>query len=112
NGADDNASGIAALIELARNLKQSKSRNNNYVFVAFSGKELGLLGSKYWIEHPTVTLPVSYMINLDMIGRYNADKGLIVGGYGTSPSWSSIINSIAEKNLQLQFDSTGAGPSD
>ena len=49
NGADDNASGTAALIELARLLYNTKDRNNNYLFIAFSGEELGLLGSKYWL---------------------------------------------------------------
>src|SRR5688572_15407954 len=72
NGADDNASGTAALIELARILKASKSKNHNYLFIAFSGEELGLNGSKYFVEHPTIDLrSVNYMINMDMIGRLN-----------------------------------------
>ena len=72
NGADDNASGTAALIELARKLKASKATNNNYLFIAFSGEELGLFGSKYFTEHPLSTLDqVNYMINMDMVGRLN-----------------------------------------
>src|SRR5436190_3261530 len=64
NGADDNASGTAGLIELARMLKASKVKKYNYLFVAFSGEELGLFGSKYFTEHPTVDLAqVNYMIN-------------------------------------------------
>jgi aminopeptidase YwaD len=112
NGADDNASGTAALIELARQLSTSKSKTNNYLFVAFSGEELGLLGSKFWIDNPTVSTPVNYMINLDMVGRYDAAKKLSIGGYGTSPSWSEVLTAVAENNLQIKFDSTGSGPSD
>ena len=87
NGADDNASGTAALIELARLLKSSKAKNNNYLFIAFSGEELGLYGSKYFTEHPTIDLgSISYMINMDMIGRFNdSSKTITIGGYGTSP---------------------------
>jgi hypothetical protein len=77
NGADDNASGTAALMELARILYNTKSRGNNYLFIAFSGEELGLLGSKYWLEHPTAHLNINYMINMDMVGRYEADRKLI-----------------------------------
>jgi Zn-dependent M28 family amino/carboxypeptidase len=54
NGADDNASGTAALIELARILKNTKQKNNNYLFIAFSAEELGLNGSKFFTEHPTI----------------------------------------------------------
>jgi len=92
NGADDNASGTAALIELARKLKTSKATNNNYLFIAFSGEELGLFGSKYFTEHPTVDLKtVNYMINMDMVGRLNdSSKVITVGGYGTSPAWANF----------------------
>lgn len=112
NGADDNASGTAALIELARLLKNSKAAGNNYLFIAFSGEELGLLGSKYWLDSPTVATPVNYMINMDMVGRYDESKKLAVGGYGTSAVWSDIFKRITDNKLQLKFDSTGSGPSD
>jgi hypothetical protein len=123
NGADDNASGTAALIELARKLKSSKATNNNYLFIAFSGEELGLFGSKYFTEHPTVELSnIDYMINMDMVGRLNdSTKVLTVGGYGTSPAWGEyyqpagiIINKQATINppLVFKFDSSGTGPSD
>ncbi|MDB5191761.1 MAG: aminopeptidase [Segetibacter sp.] len=112
NGADDNASGTAALIELARLLASSKSKKNNYLFIAFSGEEVGLLGSKYWLENRTVTTPINYMINLDMVGRYDPQKKLSIGGFGTSPAWSSIMTTLADKTLQVTFDSTGGGPSD
>lgn len=115
NGADDNASGTAALIELARLLKNSKLKNNNYLFIAFSGEELGLFGSKYFVENPTIPLVnVNYMINMDMVGRLNdSTRVLIVGGYGTSPQWSSLIN-INDKKAPfiIKIDSSGTGPSD
>lgn len=115
NGADDNASGTAALIELARLLKASKNKNNNYVFIAFSGEELGLNGSKYFAEHPTVDLQqVSYMINMDMVGRLNdSSKVLTVGGYGTSPAWGELFTALKKnKQVNIKFDSSGTGPSD
>lgn len=118
NGADDNASGTAALIELARKLKSSKATHNNYLFIAFSGEELGLFGSKYFTDHPTVDLKnVDYMINMDMVGRLNdSSKAITVGGYGTSPAWGNYYSAIAvparAQELQFKFDSSGTGPSD
>lgn len=114
NGADDNASGIAALIELAGMLKKSKLTANNYLFIAFSGEELGLYGSKYFTEHPTVNITsVNYMINMDMVGRLNdSSKVLTVGGIGTSPSWTATLSSIPNKYFVLKYDSSGTGPSD
>jgi hypothetical protein len=115
NGADDNASGTAALIELARKLKSSKAKNNNYLFIAFSGEELGLFGSKYFTEHPTIDLKtVDYMINMDMVGRLNdSTKVLTIGGYGTSPTWGKILPGPEDKRLLvIKFDSSGTGPSD
>ncbi len=111
NGADDNASGTAALIELARLLKQSSPKNNNYLIINFSAEELGLLGSKYWLNHPTITINPNYMVNMDMVGRYDSARKLIIGGYGTSATWSEIVTTI-HSNLLLKFDSTGSGPSD
>lgn len=124
NGADDNASGTAALIELARKLKASKATNNNYLFIAFSGEELGLFGSKYFTENPTIDLQtVNYMINMDMVGRLNdSTKVITVGGYGTSPEWATVIskdyfytpNAIKKTApaLTIKIDSSGTGPSD
>lgn len=116
NGADDNASGTAALIELAKLLKASKVKNNNYLLIAFSAEELGLNGSKYFTEHPTVDLQqVSYMINMDMVGRLNdSSKTVTVGGYGTSPFWGEALTRLNNKKqpLTLKFDSSGTGPSD
>ena len=113
NGADDNASGTAAVIELARMLKNSKLKNNNYVFICFSGEELGLYGSKYFTEHPSINLSsVDYMINSDMIGRLNdSTHTLTIGGYGTSPAWGNVLDEKT-KYLNVKFDSSGIGPSD
>jgi Zn-dependent M28 family amino/carboxypeptidase len=125
NGADDNASGTAALIELARKLKQSAAKGNNYLFIAFSGEELGLYGSKYFTEHPTIDLTTAnYMINMDMVGRLNdSSKVLTIGGYGTSPTWSTVIekdyfgpgdhsNKKTASLMTIKIDSSGTGPSD
>ncbi len=125
NGADDNASGTAALIELARMLKTAPagknnfSKNSNYLFIAFSGEELGLYGSKYFTEYPTVDLKnVNYMINMDMVGRLNdSTKVLTVGGYGTSPAWGEYYGFLdrahAKKDpISYKYDSSGTGPSD
>ncbi|MEO6550277.1 MAG: M28 family peptidase [Ferruginibacter sp.] len=113
NGADDNASGIGALIELGKLLKTGKFKNNNYLLIAFSGEELGLFGSKYFTEHPTIDLgKVNYMINMDMIGRLkDSSHSLSIGGFGTSPAWSSVLPKT-DKFFKLAFDSSGSGPSD
>lgn len=118
NGADDNASGTAALLELARMLKASHLKANNYLFIAFSGEELGLFGSKYFVQQPTVQLDkINFMINMDMVGRLNdSSKTLTVGGYGTSPVWGQLYAQQGREALysvgSYRFDSSGIGPSD
>lgn len=112
NGADDNASGTAALIEIARILKKTKTTNNNYLFIAFSGEELGLFGSKFWLDNPSITVTPNYMINMDMVGRYDTARKLTIGGYGTSPYWGQLFQTISNKSLMVKFDSSGSGPSD
>lgn len=112
NGADDNASGSAALMEMARLLQNTKAHNNNYLFIAFSGEELGLFGSKYWLENPSVNIVPNYMINMDMVGRYDSSKKLTIGGYGTSPLWGALFSTVTHKKLVINFDSSGTGPSD
>jgi len=113
NGADDNASGTAALIELGKLLKASKFKGNNYLLVSFSGEELGLFGSKYFTEHPAVDLSnANYMINMDMVGRLSdSTHGLTIGGYGTSPVWGQLLTE-KDKFFTIKFDSSGTGPSD
>lgn len=112
NGADDNASGVAMLLQLAANLKKGPS-NNNYLFIAFSGEEKGLFGSSYFAKNPTIDLArVNYMINMDMVGRLNADKSLAVYGVGTSPVWKDVLNKENTEGFDLVFEESGVGPSD
>jgi aminopeptidase YwaD len=92
HGADDNASGTAALIELARRLSTQRPKpRRTIVFIAFSGEEEGLLGSNYYVNHPVVPLQKTIaMINMDMIGRLR-DQKLMIGGVGTAPEWRAMI---------------------
>ncbi|MBC7933470.1 MAG: M20/M25/M40 family metallo-hydrolase, partial [Rubrivivax sp.] len=94
HGADDNASGVAGMLELARLITTQRPRpRRTLVFIAFSGEEEGLLGSNYYVNHPVVPLTNTVaMINMDMIGRMKG-KHLIVGGIGTAPEWRSMIES-------------------
>lgn len=114
NGADDNASGSAALIELARALKNSTDKSNNYLFIAFSGEEKGLLGSNYFVKHPTLDLKkMNYMINMDMVGRLKNDtRTLQVLGVGTSPVWKEVIEKINIDSVKIKESESGVGPSD
>jgi len=114
NGADDNASGSAALLELARIVKKQAPETFNYLFIAFSGEELGLFGSKFYADHPTINLAeVNYMINMDMVGRFNdSSKVITIGGIGTSPSWGNLVKGDKKMPFQVKVDSSGTGPSD
>jgi hypothetical protein len=113
NGADDNASGTAGVIELARYYSKTGPAKADYLFICFSGEELGLLGSKYVTEHCPVPLDkISFMINMDMIGRYNPEKGIVVSGVGTSPSWVKTLDSKLPAGMTIKTDSSGIGPSD
>jgi hypothetical protein len=111
NGADDNASGTAALIEVAKSLLKKAPKNNNYLIIHFSGEELGLLGSKYWLDHPTYKGSFNYMINMDMVGRYDTARKLTVGGFGTSSKWAEVL-AKTNTHLLIHYDSAGTGPSD
>lgn len=114
NGADDNASGTAAVIELARFYQNNGLKEkNNFLFLNFSGEELGLIGSKYWVEHPTLdTSTINYMINMDMIGRYDSSKGMEISGLGTSPEAFSFIRSVSHEGLKFKLSESGTGPTD
>jgi hypothetical protein len=113
NGADDNASGTAGVIELARYFaKNGVKEQHNFLFLCFSGEELGLYGSKKYTETPTIDLSkVSFMINMDMIGRLNEEKKVVVGGVGTAPDFVPTIKSL-KGDLSVKLDSAGVGPSD
>jgi len=112
NGADDNASGIAALLKLAKDLK-SASKAYNYIFIAFSGEEMGLWGSNYWVKNPNVDLSsIAYMINMDMVGRLNDQRQLLINGTGTSPSFDGIVDQANKYNFALVKSESGMGPSD
>ncbi|MBA3827860.1 MAG: M28 family peptidase [Taibaiella sp.] len=113
NGADDNASGTAALLQLAAWIKQHHLKHYNYLFINFSGEELGLLGSKAIIKDQGFdSAHMAYMINMDMVGRLNdSTHALTVGGIGTSPVWGTIL-AKPNKDFRIVADSSGVGPSD
>lgn len=113
NGADDNASGVAMMLHLADSLQKNDSpKKNNYLFIAFSGEEEGLLGSNYFVKNPTIdTKKVTYMINMDMVGRLNSEKTLAVYGVGTSPILKQAVNANAGE-LKISENESGVGPSD
>jgi hypothetical protein len=113
-GADDNASGTSVLLELARVLSARRAElRRSVVFLAFSGEELGLLGSSYYTKNPLWPLEkTAAMINLDMVGRPKDGK-LTVGGMGTSPIFKEVIEAANQNaKLQLSFQQSGYGSSD
>lgn len=117
NGADDNASGVSVMLNLASRLKvkndeSERKDSNNYLFMAFSGEEMGLLGSNYFSKNPTIEVEsINYMINMDMVGRMNADSTLAVYGTGTSPMFKQTLKSNND-NFKLVENESGVGPSD
>ena len=96
HGADDNASGVAEMIELAEKFALTEgSHKRSIIFAAFSGEELGLLGSKYFTENPPVDLSkVNAMINLDMVGRLRDSSSLQIGGAGTAEGLKEMVRSL------------------
>jgi hypothetical protein len=114
NGADDNASGVAGVLELARYYSGNGEKEKvNFLFMCFSGEELGLIGSKKFCENPTIDLKsVDFMINMDMIGRLNdSTKTLVIYGVGTAPDWVPMIDQM-KTVFHIKKDSAGIGPSD
>lgn len=117
NGADDNASGVAVMLNLASRLKikndiSKEKDKNNYLFMAFSGEEMGLLGSNYFSKNPTIEpSSINYMINMDMVGRMKTDSTLAVYGTGTSPLFKQTLKSNNDK-FKLVENESGVGPSD
>ena len=110
NGADDNASGVAMILEMAQRLATEKKFN--YLFIAFTGEENGLWGSNYYCDHATIDLAkVTAMLNFDMVGRLNENK-MAINGTGTSPVWVDLINASNTANLTITMSESGIGPSD
>jgi len=112
NGADDNASGTAMLLSLAKQLNNKNDLENNYLFIAFSAEELGLIGSRYFVNSDVFNKEsINFMINLDMVGRLNAEKELSIFGVGTSSIFKQVVNSL-NNNFKLKIIEDGTGPSD
>jgi len=112
-GADDNASGVTGVIQISENLV-SRSPARSFIFATFGAEELGLLGSRYFADHPPVAINrVKTMINLDMVGRLRKDRRLRIGGVGTSPIFRSLIDTVNKKyEFRIQYSREGYGPSD
>ena len=111
NGADDNASGVSIMLHLIPSLIQNK--NYNYLFIAFSGEEVGLYGSSFFTKNPTIDLKnVRFMLNFDMVGRLNDKRTLLVNGVGTSSKWKEIIEISNLFDLDLRTTESGFGASD
>jgi Zn-dependent M28 family amino/carboxypeptidase len=99
NGADDNASGTAALLEISQKLGANrKFLKRSIIFIAFGAEEQGLLGSQYFTEHPLVPLEkIKLMVNIDMLGRLNNEKHVYIGGGGTFPEGESMLKRLGEQ---------------
>ena len=114
-GADDNASGIASVMEIAEKLvKKEKQLKRSVIVMAFGAEEIGLIGSKFFTSNTTVDLKdIKAMINIDMVGRLKESNDLLVGGVGTSAEGEELLNSLlGDKKLNLSLSHNGFGPSD
>ena len=116
NGADDNASGVAAILEIIEKLKAEQTKlKRSILFLSFGAEEMGLLGSKYFVNNPLVDLEkIKLMFNLDMVGRLDSTtKAITVGGTGTAVGLSDLVQRLAEgEDLNVKLSSEGYGPSD
>lgn len=116
NGADDNASGVAGIIEIAGKLAGiQKHLKRSVIIIAFGAEESGILGSRYFVDNPLVPIKsIKAMINFDMIGRLNEEtKSISIGGTGTSVQGEAYLqNILAESGLKAAFSPEGYGPSD
>jgi hypothetical protein len=116
NGADDNASGVAAVLEIAEKLALNKTApRRSILFMAFGAEEMGLLGSKYFTSNPLIDIKnVKHMFNLDMVGRLNPEsKALTVGGSGTAKGIETYLSEkAAGRDFNLSMTPAGYGPSD
>ena len=114
NGADDNASGTAGILELARVISKNRSMlGRSILFMGFAGEELGLLGSNHFVNYPTIDIENAVaMLNFDMIGRLGGDR-VFVGGVGTSPGFEDLLEGFNDEvGLDLDFSESGSGSSD
>ncbi|MFQ5504103.1 MAG: M20/M25/M40 family metallo-hydrolase, partial [Planctomycetota bacterium] len=111
NGADDNASGVAVMLEVARVLKLRKRLGRSVLVVGFSGEEMGLLGSQHFVESPTVPADkIVAMVNLDMVGR--SKEGYVAAiGAGTSPAFSEILGRM-QSGASVRLSDSSFGGSD
>ncbi|MEN8225370.1 MAG: M20/M25/M40 family metallo-hydrolase [Bacteroidota bacterium] len=115
NGADDNASGVAGIIEMAEKIAANKHElKRTLVVVAFGAEEMGLIGSKYFVENPVIDMEkVVAMFNFDMIGRLSEERSIAVGGTGTSLETEDLLNTYLDKfDMKGSFSKEGFGPSD
>lgn len=115
NGADDNASGTAGVLELAHWFSSNHTTEPvNFLFICFSAEEAGLIGSKYFTNHPTINLTqIHSMLNMDMIGRLvDSSQKLLIYGVGTGDVFVEKLNEINRNRFVLVLDSSGIGPSD
>lgn len=112
-GADDNASGVAGVLEVSEWLT-GHSPARSVLFATFGAEEMGIIGSKYLVENSPIELKnVQVMINLDMVGRLNEERQLQIGGVGTSPGFKNLLDSINNSyGFDLKFANEGYGPSD
>ncbi len=111
-GADDNASGVAGMLEAARYIKHQGWQNHNYLFMGFGAEEKGLIGSRYFTQSEAYDMDrVLYMFNLDMIGRME-DHTLTMIGTGSSPEWDDLIDSHAPEHFNVRKSPGGRGGSD
>ncbi len=115
HGADDNASGVALMLELAEKFALSRgSHKRSIICIAFTGEEKGMLGSRYFVENPGIDLKsVNAMLNLDMVGRLQETKTIQVGGVGTADGLRELVTSLTDTNMiKLTLTDEGYGPSD
>jgi len=112
-GADDNASGTAGVIELARWFSTQPKQKRGILFLTFAGEELGLLGSSYYVNHPLLPLANdAAMINMDMIGRIREDR-VFIGGVGTGTTLKKLLDEATPKyGLHIDYSEAGYGSSD
>ncbi len=111
-GADDNASGVAGVLETARYIKEQDFNDNNYLFITFSAEEKGLIGSRHFTESNAYDMnKINYMFNFDMIGRMENNE-LVMIGTGTSPVWEKIIPETQPDHFNIRKVASGIGGSD